>query len=90
MVLKEQLLPINDQFVPQVLVWWKSLPQEVATWEHKDAFQAIYSDYNLEDKVKVDGEGIDRNESEMSWQVDDVAEKEIPRRNVKKPARYVD
>ena len=66
MVLKERLLPINDQFVAQVLVWWKGLPQEAATWENKDTFQATYSDYNLKNKVDVDGECIDRNESEMS------------------------
>ena len=57
-VLQHRLLPKQKVIITQILVWWKGLPNTIATWE-EDKFKRAYPDYNLEDKVEVDGGSID-------------------------------
>ena len=42
------------------MVWWQGLPSTVATWKDKEEFKQAYPNPNLEDKVEVDRESIDR------------------------------
>ena len=54
-VLQHRMLPKQEVTVHQILVWWKGLPSTAATWEDLDEFKCVYPNYNLEDKVEVDG-----------------------------------
>lgn len=44
--------------VPEVLVQWDSLSKIESTWEDTKDFIKAYPDFNLEDKVIVDGDDI--------------------------------
>lgn len=46
----------------QLLVSWDTLPASEATWEHTLAFKESYPNYNLEDKVVLQGLGNDMHE----------------------------
>ena len=55
LVLQERKLTIQGTAKTQILVWWQGLPSTAATWEDKDDFKLAFPDFNLEDKVEVDG-----------------------------------
>ncbi|WVZ26157.1 hypothetical protein V8G54_004701 [Vigna mungo] len=44
--------------ISQVLVHWAGLSETEATWEDLKDFVQAYPDFNLEDKVNLDGQGI--------------------------------
>ncbi|KAG8645986.1 hypothetical protein MANES_10G110180v8 [Manihot esculenta] len=46
-------------FLEEVLVRWKNLPLEDATWEHSAELQLRFPHLNLEDKIPSDGGGND-------------------------------
>ena len=50
----------GNKFVKEVLVQWRRLPAEEATWEDADLLKQQFPTMNLEDKVPLVGEGIDR------------------------------
>ncbi|KAL2505897.1 Chromo domain-containing protein [Abeliophyllum distichum] len=43
-----------------VLIQWKGLPPLEATWEPYDAINQQFPFFHLEDKVNLEGRGIDR------------------------------
>ena len=43
----------------EVLVKWKGLPEFDWTWENKMRMQGRFSNFNLENKVNFNGQGID-------------------------------
>ncbi|MCH86314.1 hypothetical protein A2U01_0007169, partial [Trifolium medium] len=53
---------INQQGeeIKQVLIHWKGKTAEEATWEEVIMMRSQFPKFNLEDKVLVEGEGIDR------------------------------
>lgn len=48
----------KSNMVPEVLVQWDSLSKIESTWEDTKDFIKAYPDFNLEDKVIVDGDDI--------------------------------
>jgi hypothetical protein len=50
----------QGQAVTQLLVHWKGKVPEEATWEDLILFKSQFPSFNLEDKVVVEGGGIDR------------------------------
>ena len=63
-ILQYKDIDVQGQSVTQLLVWWQGLLPTDATWEDKVEFQRAYPDFNLEDKVVVDGGGIDTSEAD--------------------------
>ena len=62
----------GDKHTPQVLVHWKGIDAEHATWEEFTYIQQAYPDFNLEDKVDFDGEdnvtsGNNTNTRTVKW-----------------------
>jgi hypothetical protein len=51
--------------VQQSLIQWKDNSLEDVTWEDNDVMRGQFPDFNLEDKVVIEGGGIDRNADEM-------------------------
>jgi len=49
----------------EVLIQWKELFEKEATWEGKHEIQRLYPHVDLEDKVNLNGGGIDRNNNIM-------------------------
>ncbi|PNX75147.1 hypothetical protein L195_g031078, partial [Trifolium pratense] len=58
-IIRSQDRIINGQKVRYVLVQWQGLPPEDTTWE---AWDELCADYNLEDKVGLEGGSIDMNQ----------------------------
>nr|GEY22748.1 reverse transcriptase [Tanacetum cinerariifolium] len=48
----------------EVLVQWDNAPASEATWEDRDTFLKTFSNFDLEDKVGVEGEGSDTGHHE--------------------------
>lgn len=44
----------------QVLIKWEGLPECENTWEHYVVVEKVFPEFNLEDKVKLVGESVDR------------------------------
>ena len=66
--------------VDQVLVKWKDISKQEATWEDSEEMLQSYSNLNLEDKIALEGEGNVMGENEELD--DDVAkDKKIRRSN---------
>ena len=61
-MLQERIVHKNNQEIPQVLVQWQNLSPLEATWEDVTYMQLEFSDFNLEDKVVVNGGSIDMSE----------------------------
>jgi hypothetical protein len=53
-------LKLGKHLVAEILVQWKHLPVENATWEPTTQLRELFPTLNLEDKVLLDGGGIDR------------------------------
>jgi hypothetical protein len=47
--------------VPQVLIKWKNFDDSMATWEDRAEVLCTFPNFNLEDKVDVNGGSIVRN-----------------------------
>lgn len=50
----------DDRVVPQVLIEWQEGGKEGATWEDVLTIQEQFPDFNLEDKVDLEGESNGR------------------------------
>ena len=50
----------------QVLVEWKGIPLSSATWEDENSLVVAYPEFNLEDKVEVEGGNIDMSSGQNS------------------------
>lgn len=50
----------GSHFVEEILVKWKHLPKKDATWENVQELWDSFINLNLEDKVLVKEEGIDK------------------------------
>jgi len=61
-ILQSRIILEGDKHIPQVLVHWKGIDAEHATWEEFTYMQQAYSDFNLEDKVDFDGETMSQVE----------------------------
>ena len=48
----------HSKSVPQVLIQWDSLGPSTATWEDVQEIQESFSEFNLENKVALDGGSI--------------------------------
>ena len=57
--LEDLLAERNTQERGEVLVKWKNLLDFEATWEPIDAVKEQFHEFSLEDKVNVEGGGID-------------------------------
>ena len=55
----------NGIWLSEVLIQWKELPEEEATWEGEHEIQRLYPHFDLEDKVNFNGGGIDTNNNIM-------------------------
>ena len=44
----------------KVLIKWQDLPHHEDSWELADEVQTVFPQFDLEDKVHLEGEGIDR------------------------------
>jgi len=55
----------NGAWLLEVLIQWKGLPEEEATWEEEHEIQRIYPRFDLEDKVNFNGRSIDTNNKIM-------------------------
>jgi hypothetical protein len=62
-VLATRKIKQQAEEVNQVLVQWKGKSVEEATWEDVIMMRSQFPNFNLEDKVLVDEEGIDRTHS---------------------------
>jgi len=51
----------NGVWLSDVLIQWKELLEEEATWEGEHEIQRLYPHFDLEDKVNFNGGGIDTN-----------------------------
>ena len=49
----------------EVVIQWKGLPEEEATWEGEHEIQRLYPHFDLEDKVNFNRGGIDTNNKIM-------------------------
>ncbi|KAL6562934.1 Uridine 5'-monophosphate synthase [Orobanche hederae] len=49
---------IGDDRVPQVLVLWKGLSEDDATWVDEEVFRSQFPDFRFEDKAILQGEAI--------------------------------
>ncbi|KAK7286582.1 hypothetical protein RJT34_21675 [Clitoria ternatea] len=56
-VLDRRVITQNGTAVPQTLIQWQGQQPEEATWEDSANIQIQFPDFNLEDKVVLEGEG---------------------------------
>lgn len=47
--------------IPQVLIRWEGMDTGDATWEDQEEFKLAHPNFNLEDKVTVNGGSIARD-----------------------------
>ena len=57
-ILKSRVAIKGSQQVQQHLIQWEGMDESQSTWEHHSALQKAYPDFNLEDKVVLNGGGI--------------------------------
>jgi len=55
----------NGAWLLEILIQWKKLPEEEATWEGQREIQRLSRHFDLEDKVNFNGGGIDTNNNIM-------------------------
>jgi hypothetical protein len=60
-ILATRKIQQHGEMVKQVLVHWSGKSAEEATWEDLTLFKSQFPSFNLEDKVVVEGDGIDRD-----------------------------
>ncbi|CAM8999726.1 unnamed protein product [Rhodiola kirilowii] len=60
-ILKTRKVRTLKEWRTQLLIKWKDLLEADATWEFEDELLIEFPDLNLEDKVALDGGGIDGN-----------------------------
>nr|KYP57087.1 hypothetical protein KK1_003342 [Cajanus cajan]KYP57106.1 hypothetical protein KK1_003361 [Cajanus cajan] len=60
-ILEDRVIIRGQKQIQQLLVQWEGLDESQATWENKDAIEAAYPLFNLEDKVVSKGRGIVMN-----------------------------
>ena len=48
-----------------ILIQWKGLSEEEATWEEEHEIQRLYRHFDLQDKIKFNGGGINTNNNIM-------------------------
>ncbi|WVZ12616.1 hypothetical protein V8G54_017146 [Vigna mungo] len=81
-ILGRRQLQEGGESVPQLLVEWQEGGQEGATWENEITIREQYPDFNLGDKVGVQGAGIDRDNRRWLNRI-------IPVRKVKLPHSFL-
>ncbi|MCI52561.1 RNA-directed DNA polymerase (Reverse transcriptase), partial [Trifolium medium] len=59
-VLAKRSVQLNGEQVNQVLIQWKGLNAEEATWEDSLVMKSQFPNFCLEDKARVNGGSIDR------------------------------
>ncbi|XP_073223389.1 uncharacterized protein [Cicer arietinum] len=65
-VLGRRTIQQQGEQVQQVLIQWQQKPAEEATWEDVNTIQNQFPEFNLKDKVELEGEGIDRNNEDVN------------------------
>jgi len=60
-ILVRRKIKRNGAWFSEVLIQWKELPEEEATWEGEHKIQLLNRHFDLEDKVNFNGGGIDTN-----------------------------
>jgi len=75
----------GSRFVEEILVKWKHLQTDDATWEDDVALQERFTNLNLEDKVPLNEGGIDKQQLEPS---DELEPSDLePRRSHRVPKK---
>ena len=82
----------------EVLIQWEGFPSSEATWENISMIQSKFPDFNLEDKICLNGYGnvtkqIMENEGKDPTEVNNnsgKSPKERPKRETRKPSRFRD
>ncbi|XP_078443745.1 uncharacterized protein LOC144713125 [Wolffia australiana] len=60
-VYPEEILKVHHTlYGAEILVKWANLPAHEASWEHVHRFRKSFPDFQLEDKLALEGEGIDK------------------------------
>ena len=57
-ILAKRAVLLQGHHKPQVLVQWEGQPETDATWESINDLRRDFPDFNLEDKVEIDGGSI--------------------------------
>ena len=64
-ILDKHKIKRNCTWLSEVLIQWKELPEEEATWEGEHEVQWLYPHLDLEGKVNFNRGGIDTNNNIM-------------------------
>jgi hypothetical protein len=84
-ILDTRWIKKGSRFVEEILVKWKHLQTDDATWEDVMALQERFINLNLEDKVPLNGGGIDKQQLEPS---DELEPSDLePRRSHRVPKK---
>ena len=81
-IITSKLIPSERGPTRMVLVQWKDLPLEEASWEEWSSFKALH---HLEDKVLFEGEGSVTSREEGLQEVSAQQSEERPKRKTKPP-----
>jgi len=65
-LLGNRMIKKNEKWPEEVLIHWKGLAPEEATWERYADIQSQYPAFNLEDKVLINGGSNDTNKAKHS------------------------
>ncbi|KAK7247608.1 hypothetical protein RIF29_42494 [Crotalaria pallida] len=68
-VLASRTITQHGEQIEQVLIKWQSKPAEEATWEDILLIKSQFPEFNLEDKVDVQGGSIVRAQTDGVWKV---------------------
>lgn len=86
-IIASKLVPSNSGHTRMVLVQWKDLPLEEASWEEWSSFKALH---HLGDKVLFEEEGSVTSGNEGVQEVNSQQNGERPRRKTKPPTYMED
>jgi len=96
-VLDTRWIKKGSRFVEEILVKWKHLQNDDATWEDAVALRERFQNLNLEDKVPLKEGGIDKQQQQLKESSDELQQRDEqqlePRRScriLKKNRRFIE
>jgi len=90
-VLDTRWIKKGSRFVEEILVKWKHLQNDDATWEDAVALRERFQNLNLEDKVPLKEGGIDKQQQQLKESSDELQQRDEqqlePRRSCRIPKK---
>ena len=75
-VLDTRWIKKGSRFVEEILVKWKHLQNDDATWEDAVALRERFQNLNLEDKVPLKEGGIDKHQQQLKESSDELQQRD--------------